>query len=153
MKLSIVTIGHGLRRTESAWLETYQKRLSAMIDFEHVQVKDKYDLYQDRNHPKYTAWLKQLMPPKSLVYWLDEHGQSVTTMALAKKLSKGFEAYDHLVFVVGGAYGLPHELLQNKKQTLRLSDLTLPHKMAALLLHEQLYRCFCIQKNLPYHHT
>ncbi len=54
-------------------------------------------------------------------------------------------------FMVGGAFGLSRSLIEECTDTWSLSDLTLPHEVARLILAEQLYRAGTILKNEPYH--
>jgi 23S rRNA (pseudouridine1915-N3)-methyltransferase len=53
--------------------------------------------------------------------------------------------------VIGGAYGLDERVLRRAKQRMSLSELTLTHEMARLVLAEQLYRAGTIVRGEPYH--
>jgi 23S rRNA (pseudouridine1915-N3)-methyltransferase len=53
--------------------------------------------------------------------------------------------------VIGGPDGLEPEFRQAAHERIRLSDMTLPHAMARVLLIEQLYRAWSINANHPYH--
>ena len=82
---------------------------------------------------------------------LDERGTAVTTKALATRLQQWqLEAAD-VALVIGGPDGLEPAFRQAAHERLRLSDLTLPHAMARVLLVEQLYRAWSINANHPYH--
>lgn len=54
-------------------------------------------------------------------------------------------------FVIGGSLGLSKAVLQRADETLSLSDMTLPHRIARLVLLEQVFRAFKIDANEPYH--
>lgn len=54
-------------------------------------------------------------------------------------------------FIIGGAFGLDPQLVKECSHTWSLSDLTLPHEVARLILAEQLYRAGTILRNEPYH--
>ena len=54
--------------------------------------------------------------------------------------------------MIGGADGVPAEIVALAHETLSLSKLTLPHRLARLVLVEQLYRAMTIRKGEPYHH-
>ena len=58
----------------------------------------------------------------------------------------------NLVFLIGGSYGLPQATSRAADAQLSLSKLILPHRLARLLLVEQLYRAFTILRNEPYSH-
>ncbi|MDO5653475.1 MAG: 23S rRNA (pseudouridine(1915)-N(3))-methyltransferase RlmH [Brachymonas sp.] len=82
---------------------------------------------------------------------LDERGTALTTKALADKLRDWQQAGDDVVLLIGGPDGLLPELRQSAHERIRLSDLTLPHALARVLLAEQLYRAWSIHAGHPYH--
>ena len=82
---------------------------------------------------------------------LDERGTSVTTVALAERLKAWQLSGDDVAIVIGGPDGLEAGFKKAAHERLRLSDLTLPHAMARVLLIEQLYRAWSITINHPYH--
>ena len=82
---------------------------------------------------------------------LDETGQRVTTAQLADRL--GFWRGDgrDLTLLIGGPDGLDPALKTSADDTLRLSDLTLPHAVVRVLLAEALYRAWTLSTGHPYH--
>lgn len=82
---------------------------------------------------------------------LDERGTAVTTVALAAKLKAWQLEGDDVAIVIGGPDGLDPGFRQAAHERIRLSDLTLPHALARVLLIEQLYRAWSINANHPYH--
>lgn len=82
---------------------------------------------------------------------LDERGSNLTTVALAEQL-KGWQLQgDDVAFVIGGPDGLDPAFKAQAAQRIRLSDLTLPHALARVLLIEQIYRAWSVNHNHPYH--
>ena len=82
---------------------------------------------------------------------LDEHGSRLSTAALADRLRFWQGDGRDVVLVVGGPDGLDTALKATADETLRLSDLTLPHAMVRVLLAEALYRAWSITAGHPYH--
>ena len=82
---------------------------------------------------------------------LDEHGKSLTTVALAKWLSQRQQDGRNLSFVIGGPDGLGPEILKKAALRWSLSALTFPHAMVRVILAEQLYRAHSVLQNHPYH--
>ena len=75
----------------------------------------------------------------------------MTTQALASRLTSWQLGGADVALVIGGPDGLEPEFRQAAHERIRLSDLTLPHAMARVLLIEQLYRAWSINANHPYH--
>ena len=83
-------------------------------------------------------------------------GYNIALDVLGKKLdSYGFasmiENDSTINFFIGGAYGFSREFLQKCDRVISLSDLTFAHKVANLVLLEQIFRGLCIGNNHPYH--
>ncbi|CAM8622749.1 COG1576 Uncharacterized conserved protein [Burkholderiales bacterium] len=95
--------------------------------------------------------LRAAMPAHARVVALDEHGQRLTSEDLAEQLSDWRTQMDPVVFLIGGPDGLDASLKKEARLLLRLSDFTLPHGMARVLLAEQLYRAWSIGSGHPYH--
>jgi 23S rRNA (pseudouridine1915-N3)-methyltransferase len=82
---------------------------------------------------------------------LDERGERQTSMQLAERLQRWKDDGRDVVLYMGGPDGLDAELKASADEKLRLSDLTLPHALARVLLVEGLYRAWSIQAGHPYH--
>ena len=82
---------------------------------------------------------------------LDERGERVTTAVLASRLQTWRGDGRDVAFFVGGPDGLDPALKSSADETLRLSDLTLPHAFVRVLLAEALYRAWTVLTNHPYH--
>lgn len=82
---------------------------------------------------------------------LDERGDRLTTVQLAARMKAWQHDGRDVAFVVGGPDGLDAALKQTADETLRLSDLTLPHAFVRVLLAEALYRAWTVMVNHPYH--
>ena len=82
---------------------------------------------------------------------LDEHGSSVSTQQLADRLSAWRGEGRDVALLIGGPDGLDPSLKVGADETLRLSDLTLPHAFVRVLLAEALYRAWTLLQGHPYH--
>jgi 23S rRNA (pseudouridine1915-N3)-methyltransferase len=72
-------------------------------------------------------------------------------MELAEKLKNLMQTQSVITFIIGGSEGISESLKKEAKEVLSLSNLTLNHEIALLLLSEALYRSFTIIKGIPYH--
>ena len=82
---------------------------------------------------------------------LDERGSRLTTLQLAERLKFWLGDGRDVVLLVGGPDGLDPALKAGADETLRLSDLTLPHAFVRVLLAEALYRAWSLTAGHPYH--
>ena len=78
---------------------------------------------------------------------LDVLGKKVDSF----KFSKLLQNNNTINFFIGGAYGFDRNFLTKCDQTISLSDLTMAHKIANIVLCEQIFRALCIVNNHPYH--
>lgn len=82
---------------------------------------------------------------------LDEHGERRTTLQLAERLRTWLGDGRDVALIIGGPDGLAAPLKASADETLRLSDLTLPHAFVRVLLAEALYRAWSVTAGHPYH--
>lgn len=139
MKLLVLCVG----KLRDSWVEAgcaeYLTRLRPRLPVEIVEVKDDAQLLQ-KIPPRYQRWV------------LDERGVQATSRELAQRLDRALgSGLPGVVLIIGGADGLPAELREKADYLLGLSKLTLPHRLARLLLLEQLYRAHSILRGEPYH--
>ncbi len=95
--------------------------------------------------------LQQALPKNTYLIALDAKGQVFSSEKLAAHLGKLQHITGHICFVIGGPEGLPQTLLAQSHECLSLSNLTLPHPIARVVLLEALYRSWSILNNHPYH--
>lgn len=78
---------------------------------------------------------------------LDVLGKKVDTYGFSSLIDNKNEVN----FFIGGAFGFQREFLKKCDSVISLSDLTMAHKVANVVLTEQIFRALCIQNNHPYH--
>ena len=99
-----------------------------------------------------SARLLAAIPPRGFTVVLDERGQPMDSLKFAKWLERLTIDQPHGVnFVMGGDAGLDDAVKQRAQKLLKLSDMTLPHQLARVLLLEQIYRACTLMRNIPYH--
>lgn len=87
-----------------------------------------------------------------LVVALDERGEQLDSEAFAQEILQGaMNQGRDLVFLIGGAEGHGERVRERADRILALSRLTLPHRLARLVLVEQIYRGLSILRGEPYH--
>jgi 23S rRNA (pseudouridine1915-N3)-methyltransferase len=153
MKLLIVAVGLRVPDwAQTAW-DDYAKRFPPELKVELKAVKT--EPRGSKTLPNLYAAERQrieaAIPRGTRIVVLDERGTSLTTQALATRLTSWQLGGTDVALVIGGPDGLEPEFRQAAQERIRLSDLTLPHAMARVLLIEQLYRAWSINANHPYH--
>ena len=84
---------------------------------------------------------------------LDERGKQLSSEELAGFIqARANESIKHIVFLIGGAFGIDERVLKRANYKWSLSQLVFPHQLVRLILAEQVYRACTILKNEKYHH-
>lgn len=121
-----------------------------MAPAEVIEIKDGKDRDSDKRNAAESNSLLQQADGKVVV--LDERGKSFGSEELAAIVSDWeTEGVSRVSLLIGGANGHGPQLREHAGAIWRLSDLTLPHELARLVLLEQLYRIETIRSGHPYH--
>jgi 23S rRNA (pseudouridine1915-N3)-methyltransferase len=154
MKLLLVAVGQKLPAWADTAYEDYAKRFPPDLRLELKAVKT-----EPRNSGKPALALLEAervrieaaLPRGCRRVILDERGQRLTTIQLSERLAAWQLDGRDAALVIGGPDGLAPALRASADEALRLSDLTLPHAMARVLLAEALYRAWSVLVGHPYH--
>jgi 23S rRNA (pseudouridine1915-N3)-methyltransferase len=96
---------------------------------------------------RFDPWTKH---PSATKILLDPAGKTQDSAQFSKLVAKAEQESRDLVFVIGGAEGLPSNWRARGDLLLSLSPLTFPHELARVILAEQLYRAFTTLRGHPY---
>ncbi len=157
MKLVIVAVGQRMPAWAQAAWDDYARRFPPDLKVELKAIKA-----EPRAGGKTAAQLmaaerariEAAVPKGARVVVLDERGAALRTQALAARLAQWQQAQGmggSVALLIGGPDGLDAALREAAHERLRLSDLTLPHALARVLLIEQLYRAWSVNAGHPYH--
>ncbi|MCI1191582.1 23S rRNA (pseudouridine(1915)-N(3))-methyltransferase RlmH [Calidifontimicrobium sp. SYSU G02091] len=154
MRLVVIAIGQRQPAWADAAWDDFAKRFPPEMRLELKALKA-----EPRSGGKPVAALKAAeaqriaaaLPKGARRVVLDEHGQRLTTAQLAQRLAFWKGDGRDVAFVIGGPDGLDDALVAAADDTLRLSDLTLPHALVRVLLAEALYRAWSLGAGHPYH--
>lgn len=154
MKLHIVAVGQRLPAWAEAAVGEYARRFARELELDVYCVKAEP---RSGGRPAQTLMaaeaqrIENALPRGARRVVLDEHGRRMTTAELADRLRFWMGDGRDVAFVLGGPDGLAGPLKASADETLRLSDLTLPHALARVLLAEALYRAWSLTTGHPYH--
>jgi 23S rRNA (pseudouridine1915-N3)-methyltransferase len=152
MKLRVLAIGKDRSGLYAPAVEEYAKRLGRYVRFELVELPEarKHAGTPQAKEEEGATILSKLRPGERVVA-LDERGAEHTSVAFAERVGRWMAAGKDVALVIGGSDGLAPGLLARADEALALSRMTLAHRLARLVLVEQLYRAMTILRNEPYH--
>jgi 23S rRNA (pseudouridine1915-N3)-methyltransferase len=138
-KIKVYSIG----KTKENWLQealsAYQDRLKPTLCMEWILAKS-------------NEQLKQFLKNQTHFVCLDSQGKQFSSEEFSIYLINSLqECHSRLSFVIGGAEGIPSGIRFQASQLISLSKMTFTHQIARLILVEQIYRAFEIDKASPYH--
>ena len=140
-----------------AWAQTayddYAKRFppEIKVELKAVKTEPRGSKSLETLYAAERTRIEAAIPRGTRTVVLDERGTSLTTVALAARLQQWQLGGDDVALVIGGPDGLDPEFRRAAHESIRLSDMTLPHAFARVLLIEQLYRAWSVNAAHPYH--
>jgi 23S rRNA (pseudouridine1915-N3)-methyltransferase len=152
MRILIVVVGKDLKDPLKEAAETYVLRTHQRLKPEFVYVRES----KRRENPAQAMdeEAKEILKATEGCYRIamDVKGKHFASVEFAKQLEKLLvEKHQPLAFIIGGATGLSAKVLDAAEAKISLSTMTLPHRLAYLLLAEQIYRAGEILRGGPYH--
>lgn len=158
IKITLICVGKLKESYFRDAVAEYSKRLQRYCDLTIIEVPDEKtpDNASDADNDKIknTEGTKIIdkIPERAYVFTLEINGKMNTSEALSEMISlKMNEGYSHLCFIIGGSLGLSDMVINKSNYHLSFSKMTFPHQLMRVVLLEQLYRCFKIMSNEPYH--
>jgi 23S rRNA (pseudouridine1915-N3)-methyltransferase len=154
MKLLLVAVGQRLPAWADAACDDYVKRFPRDCHLDVVAVKAEPRTSGKAVDALMAAEAQRIeaaLPRGVRRVVLDERGERRTTEQLAQRLRAWLADGRDVALIIGGPDGLHPTLRATADETLRLSDLTLPHALARVVLIEALYRAWSSTQGHPYH--
>jgi 23S rRNA (pseudouridine1915-N3)-methyltransferase len=137
VRIYLYYIGKPRDQNANAMADEYVKRCTrfARVEMREIQAA------------RFDPWAKH--PPARKIL-LDPAGKAWDSVQFSKLLAAAEQESRDLLFIVGGADGLPADWRSRGDLLLSLSPLTFPHELARVILAEQLYRAFTMLRGHPY---
>ena len=146
MKIKIVTIGKLKEKFLTEGVNEYLKRIKPFAKIEIAEIPECKTIDEEGQ-----KLLSQILR-ESIKIVLDVSGVEMTSEDFAKKIATlNLHGVSNITFIIGGAFGLSEEVRRTADFRLSLSKMTFTHQFARLILVEQIYRAFKINRNEPYH--
>ena len=160
MHIVVISVGRLKQGPERELAKRYRDRFDDMgrkLGFRGLEI---HEIPESRARDAATriaeeaAAISALIPEKSVLVTLDEHGTNIDSAAFARHLGRSRDqSVANNVFIIGGADGLSPDLRSKSKLTLAFGTATWPHQMVRVMLLEQIYRAATILAGHPYHRT
>lgn len=158
MKISIITVGKLKEKYLKQGIDEYLKRLSAYAKVEIIEVADEKapehlsEAEMEEVKRKEGERILSHLSEDTYIITLEISGRMLSSEQLAAKIDE-LSTYgkSKLAFIIGGSLGLSKEVQKQSDLALSFSKMTFPHQLMRLILLEQIYRAYRINRNEPYH--
>ena len=129
----------------------YQKRLTRYAKIEIIELSDfDYDNKEIILEKEKDSILK-VLNDKDYIITLEIEGKQMSSIDFSRKIESILLDNSNITFIIGGSYGLHNDIKKRSDLSLSFSNFTFPHQLFRIILLEQIYRAFRIQKNESYH--
>jgi 23S rRNA (pseudouridine1915-N3)-methyltransferase len=146
VRITVIAVGKVKQAALRAATDEYLRRIRRYSRCEEIEIKDGSDA-------EVAGRFRKAVGKRARVVALAADGVQWSSERFARLLAQcENDGVDTLAFLIGGAYGLPAPVLRLADLRLSLSSMTLPHRIARLVLAEQVYRAYTIVRNEPYSH-
>lgn len=158
MNIKIVCVGKIKEDYLKLGIGDYIKKITPYCHIEILELKDE-PIPDNPNNSEITLAISKegerilkVIKDNEYVINLDLNKKEFDSVNFAKYLQdKLIQGGSSLTFVIGGSYGLSNEVKQRANDAISLSKMTFLHQMTRLILLEQIYRSFKINRNETYH--
>jgi len=158
MKITIVCAGKLKEKYLQAGIAEFLKRLKPFAQVEIREIHEEKmpetpsEAEKQQVLTREGEKLLRLVPEGSYLFVLDVYGEELASEELAARLDRlALGGRSNLTFLIGGAFGLSPAVRQAADLRLSFSRMTFTHQMVRLLLVEQIYRAFKINRGEKYH--
>ncbi|AVR00933.1 23S rRNA (pseudouridine(1915)-N(3))-methyltransferase RlmH [Oceanobacillus iheyensis] len=158
MKITLVSVGKLKEKYLKQGIQEYMKRLSAYAKVDIVEVADEKapenmsDAEMLEVKRKEGERILSHITQDTYVITLEINGKMLSSEQLAAKMDElATYGKSKIAFVIGGSLGMSEDVQKRSDLALSFSKMTFPHQVMRLILLEQVYRAFRINRGEPYH--
>lgn len=135
--------------------DDYLRRIKRTLPVELIELKEaplKRSASPEQVMATEAERIERAIGPNDRVVALDRAGVALTSEDISSRLDRAMQSgCSALTLIVGGPSGLHRSILERADERWSLSALTLPHRIARLVIAEQVYRACTILRGEPYH--
>ena len=143
MRIRVVAVGKIKERGLRDLVDEYYARIRRHVPCEEIELRDGRHVGEA---------LRGAIPKSAYVIALEVKGKQMSSEELARLVAKqGRSHKGEIAFLIGGADGIPSDVSKDADLQMSMSKLTFAHRVARVVLAEQLYRAVSIWRGSPYH--
>ena len=132
-------------------MQEYAKRLAHYARFELLELPASRRKEKDAAQAEEAKALFAKRSDRDWLIILDERGELLDSRGLAQLIGEAQGAGRDLLVAIGGDEGHAEEVRKSARRVIALGRMTLPHRLARVVIAEQLYRAFTLLRGEPYH--
>lgn len=155
LHIQVIAVG---KLKEAFWTQACAEYLKRLSPFAAVSVAEVPDVDPARVGGEAKAveaeseGVLKALKPTTFAILLDIGGKLVSSEVIAQKLDDlALEGKADIAFIIGGSCGVDARVRERADAAWSLGRITLPHNLARVVLLEQVYRAFKINRGEPYH--
>lgn len=158
MEIRVICIGKIKSKEMKLLVDNYANKINHFNKLSIIELNE-VTFKQESNENSIKAMqeeAKQILPylNNSFNIALCIEAKQLSSEELASKLDHVFTNntnYKAINFIIGGSYGIDTQIKEQVDLQLSFSKMTFPHQLMRVILLEQIYRAFCINKHISYH--
>ena len=157
-KVTILCVGKLKEKFYADAVSEYSKRLSRFCKLDIVELNEERlpegpsPAQVEAALSKEADAIRAKLPPAAMVIALCVEGKQRSSEELARLMAdSASRGASHLVFLIGGSFGLHPSVNELAAVKLSMSPMTFPHHLARVMLLEQIYRAYQINAGTKYH--
>ncbi len=158
INVNLIVLGKLKEKYMKDFAAEYEKRLSSyckltVTELEPVKLSDNPSQTEiDNALLKETQMITAKIPKNSYVFSMCIEGKQMSSEELSVKIEDmALCGKSNITFIIGSSFGLSDEIKRMSDFKFSMSKMTFPHKLARIMLTEQIYRAFSISNNAKYH--
>lgn len=158
MNITIISVGKLKEKYLKQGIDEYKKRLSAYAKMDLLEISDEKapenlsEAEMEIVKEKEGTRILEKIADDAYVIALAIEGSMKSSEELAETIDKlATYGTSKITFVIGGSLGLSKDVLKRANEKLSFSKMTFPHQLMRLILLEQVYRAYRINRGEPYH--
>ena len=157
MNVTIIAVGNIKEKYLIDGTNEFIKRIKKysnikIIEINESKISDLSDKSVEKSLEEEGSKIISKIGDKDYIITLEIEGKQLTSEDFAYRLEDlKIQGNNDFVFIIGSSHGLSDDVKKVSNLKLSFSKMTFPHQLMRLVLLEQIYRCFRISNNEPYH--